>query len=200
MVPRFATVIVVLALGLAGVPRVMAAAELKIGITQFPSTLNPYIDSMLAKSYVLAMIQRPITAYDQNWQLVCLLCTELPTLENGLAKRETLAEGKQGIAVTYRLQPEARWGDGVPVTSADMVFSWEVGRHPKTGVSDFEAFRRILSVEVIDDKTFVFHFTKAYPYMVKDVKETRIIPKHVLARSRSRTGRASRIGTRSRRS
>ncbi len=133
------------------------AAGLRIGITQFPSTLHPLIDSMLAKSYVLAMTRRPITAFDQDWELVCMLCTELPTIENGLAVPETLADGKQGIAVTYTIHPEATWGDGTPVTTRDLVFTWEVGRHPKSGVSDLETFRRILEVDVIDDKTAVLH-------------------------------------------
>ena len=133
------------------------AAELRIGMTQFPSTLNPLIDSMLAKSYVLAMTRRPFTIYDQNWELVCMLCTELPTIENGLAKPEDLPGGKRGIAVTYTIQPGATWGDGKPVTSADVVFTWQVGRHPKSGVSDLESFRRVLSIDVIDDKTFTLH-------------------------------------------
>ena len=60
---------------------------LTIGMSQFPSTLHPSIDSMLAKSYVLGLTQRPFTTYDQNWELVCLLCTELPTLENGKERR-----------------------------------------------------------------------------------------------------------------
>jgi peptide/nickel transport system substrate-binding protein len=158
---------------------------LTIGVTQFPSTMNPSIDSMLAKSYVLAMTQRPVTAYDDNWQLVCLLCTELPTIENGQAVIEPLPpaeDGKvsgdgQGIAVTYRLQPEATWGDGTPVTSADMVFTWEVGRHPDSGVSSFEVYRRILSIDVIDDKTFTLHIdriTYAYNALGFD-----LLPAHV---------------------
>jgi peptide/nickel transport system substrate-binding protein len=153
------------------------AAELRIGMTQFPSTLNPLIDSMLAKSYVLAMTRRPITAYDQNWALVCMLCTELPTIENGLAKPEDLPGGKKGIAVTYTIQPGATWGDGKPVTSADVVFTWEVGRHPKTGVSDYEAFRRILSVEVVDDKTFTMHVDRiTFDYNASGLE---ILPEHV---------------------
>ena len=60
-----------------------AKDDLVIGITQFPATFNPNIDSMAAKSYVLGMAQRPFTAYDADWKLVCMLCTELPTLENG---------------------------------------------------------------------------------------------------------------------
>src|SRR2546423_8337331 len=58
---------------------------LSIGITQFPATLNPNIDVMAAKSYVLGMTLRPFTVYDSEWKLACLLCTELPTIANGLA-------------------------------------------------------------------------------------------------------------------
>ncbi len=153
------------------------AAELRIGITQFPSTLNPMIDSMLAKSYVLAMTRRPVTVYDQNWELVCMLCTEIPTIENGMAVPEDLPDGKRGIAVTYKIHPEATWGDGESVTSADVVFTWEVGRHPKTGVSNFEAFRRILSVEVVDDKTFTLHVDRiTFDYAGFQID---ILPEHV---------------------
>jgi peptide/nickel transport system substrate-binding protein len=139
---------------LLGTPAPSPAGELKVGITQYPSTLHPLIDSMLAKSYVLAMTRRPITAYDHDWQLICMLCVELPSIENGLAVPETLADGTEGIAVTYQLHPHATWGDGTPVTTEDVVLTWEVGRHPKSGVAGFEAFRRILSIDVIDDKTF----------------------------------------------
>ena len=138
-------------------PATATAGELKIGITQYPSTLHPLIDSMLAKSYVLAMTRRPITAYDHDWQLICMLCVELPSLENGLAVPETLEDGGEGIAVTYQIHPEATWGDGTPVTTEDVVFTWEVGRHPQSGVAGFEAFRRILSIDVIDDKTYTVH-------------------------------------------
>ncbi len=138
-------------------PAPASAGELRIGITQYPSTLNPLIDSMLAKSYVLAMTRRPVTAYDHDWELICMLCVELPTIENGLAVPETLEDGSEGIAVTYQIHPAATWGDGTPVTTDDVVFTWEVGRHPQSGVAGFEAFRRILSIDVIDDKTFTVH-------------------------------------------
>ncbi len=133
---------------------------LVIGITQFPASFHPNIDSMLAKSYILAMTRRPLTAYDQDWKLVCLLCAELPTIENGLAKPERTDKGGKGIAVTYKIHPKATWGDGVPVTSRDVVFSWEVGRHPKSGVSNMEFYRRLWKVDAVDDKTVVLHFDK----------------------------------------
>ena len=62
-------------------------------------------------------------------------------------------EGKDGIAVTYTLQPEARWGDGVPVSTRDIVFSWQVGRHPQSGYGETEMFRSIYKIDVKDEKT-----------------------------------------------
>ena len=137
-----------------------AKERLVIGMTQFPSTLHPLIDSMLAKSYALAMGMRPFTVYDPEWRLVCMLCVELPTIGNGGAARETTSEGKEGIAVTYTIRPDARWGDGVPVTTKDVAFAVEVGKHPQSGVASAELFRRILELEVHDERRFTLHLDR----------------------------------------
>ena len=100
-----------------------AKDTLVIGISQFPRNFNPNIESMLAKSYILAMARRPLTAYDADWKLICMLCTQVPSYANGRAKNETTADGKPGIAVTYTIRPGATWGDGVPVTTKDVVFT-----------------------------------------------------------------------------
>ena len=92
------------------------AGDLTIGISQFPSNLHPNIESMAAKSYVLGLTQRPFTAYDDKWELVCMLCTELPTFENGKAVRETTPDGRSGVALTFTIHPDATWADGTPVT------------------------------------------------------------------------------------
>jgi peptide/nickel transport system substrate-binding protein len=136
------------------------ADELAIGIIQFPSTLHPSIDAMVAKTYVLGMVRRPITTYDAEWRLVCMLCTTLPTIENGLAVPYDLPDGKRGIRVTYTLRADARWGDGVPVTTADVLFTQEVGSNPKSGVGDAELYRRITAIEVKDDRTFTMVIDK----------------------------------------
>ena len=154
------------------------AGELDIGITQFPSTLNPDIDLMEAKSYVLAMTRRPITTYDAAWHLVCMLCTELPTIENGRAVPFDLPEGKRGIRVTYTLQPEARWGDGVPVTTDDVVFSWKLGREPRSGLANSELYRRIIAVEVKDAKTFTLVMNKLdFDYAA--INDFEVLPAHL---------------------
>src|SRR5919108_545337 len=97
--------------------------SLAIGITQFPATLNPNIDVMAAKSYVLGMSSRPFTVYDADWTLICLLCTEVPSISNGLAVPVDLPDGKKGVDLTYTIRPDAKWADGVPVTTADVRFT-----------------------------------------------------------------------------
>ena len=86
--------------------------RLVIGVTQFPSTLNPLIDSMLIKSYVLAMARRQISIIDHNWEPVCQLCTELATFENGRAKVFLLKDqygrdtGKKGVRTRFTLKDQ----------------------------------------------------------------------------------------------
>lgn len=177
---RAGVALFVLALLLAAgrAPADAAEDELVIGITQFPSTLHPNIDSMMAKSYVLGMSQRPITAYDADWTLICLLCTELPTIENGKAVAETTSDGKRGIAVTYTLLAEAVWGDGTPLTTADVLYSWRVGRHEKSGVIPKEFYRRLHAIDVLDAKTFTLHFDKL-TFDYNAISDFHLLPAHI---------------------
>jgi peptide/nickel transport system substrate-binding protein len=184
------TLVAVLGVAVSAVDRAVDAApgdakdDLVIGITQFPSTLHPNIDSMVAKSYVLGMTQRPFTADDHDWQLACFLCTGLPTFENGLAVREPLPEGveghgeRDGVALTYTIQPGATWGDGTPVTTADVLFTYEVGKHPQSGISNAELYRRILGIDVIDDKTFVVHADRI-TFDYNGLGDFRVLPAHL---------------------
>src|SRR3546814_3601494 len=105
-----------------------------------------------------------------------MLCTELPSIEAGTAVPEDLppdVEGAgdgRGIAMTYTLQPDATWGDGTPVTTKDVLFTWKVGRHPTAGAGNLELNKRIHKIDVIDDKTFVIH--------AEDRKSTRLNSSH----------------------
>ncbi len=152
--------------------------ELVIGITQYPSTFHPNIDAMLAKSYVLGMTRRPITVNDADWNLVCMLCVKLPTIENGMAMPEKTPDGKDGMAVTYTLIPEAQWGDGTPVSTEDVKFTWEVGRHAKSGVSAQEFYRSAYKLDIADARTFTFHFDKR-TFDYNDISGFDLVPAHV---------------------
>ena len=153
-----------------------AKDELAIGTTQAPGTMNPLISSMLAKSLILNMTQRPVTAYDANWNLVCLLCTELPTIENGKARLVDLPDGKKGIETDYELKPFV-WGDGTPLTTKDIAFTIDVGKHPLSGVSSGEAYRRIVKFTAHDDRRFtVTNDRVTWDYSGFDMS---ILPAHI---------------------
>ncbi|MEQ8226532.1 MAG: peptide ABC transporter substrate-binding protein [Rhodospirillales bacterium] len=152
--------------------------QLTIGITQYPSTFHPNIDSMVAKSYILGFTRRPFTVFDQSWQLVCMLCTKLPTIENGLAVPETTPSGKKGIAVTYTIRPDAVWGDGTPITTKDVQFTWRMGRHGKTGILPIEFYRSAYKLDARDDKTFTLHFDKL-TFDYNAINSFSLIPAHV---------------------
>ena len=168
---------------LAGTPPAASAEsddprELVIGITQFPSTLHPTIDSMLAKSYALGLARRPMMVYDHEWKHACMLCTEVPSIEAGTAVVEPLPDGGEGMAVSYALDPRAKWGDGTAITTRDAVFSWEVGRHPQSGVAAHSYYRRILSIDVHDDHRYTIHYDRLY-YNYPTAGAFSLLPEHL---------------------
>src|SRR5437764_2570455 len=152
--------------------------SLSIGITQFPATLNPNIDVMAAKSYVLGLSLRPFTAYDADWKLTCLLCTELPSISNGLAVPVDLPGGKKGIDLTYTIRADAKWADGAPVTTEDVRFTYDVGRNPQSGVSNAELYRRISGIDIKDARTFTMHVDKlTFDYAA--IQDLMLLPAHI---------------------
>lgn len=148
------------ALGAAGLmlvagPALAAKDQLTIGVAQFPSTLHPNIDAEVIKSYTLGFVIRQITAYDKDWKNGCLLCAELPSVKNGLAKIIDLPDGKKGMQVTIKLKPNLKWGDGEKVTTKDLEFTWRIARDPKTGFSNSHPWSRATKIDIVDDTTAV---------------------------------------------
>ena len=153
-----------------------AKDELVIGAAQFPSSLHPTIDPEVIKLYALAFAQRQISAYDKDWHPVCLLCAELPSLENGLARIEDLPDGKKGMAVTIKLKPGLQWGDGHPVTARDIAFTLKLARNPDAGFSNTYPWERAASVDVVDDATAVLHLPRVLSdFMMWD----QVMPEHL---------------------
>ena len=151
---------------------------LTIGTSQYASTLHPSMSASVAKSYVLNMARRPFTTFDADWRLICMLCTELPTLENGLAVLEETPDGRPGIAVTYTIQPQATWGDGTPVTVDDVLLAWEIGRHPLSAYDNLELYRSIWAIDALDAKTFTVHIDKvAFDYNA--INDLAVLPAHL---------------------
>jgi peptide/nickel transport system substrate-binding protein len=157
-------------------PAAQAKDDLVIGVAQFPSSLHPDIDAEVIRSYVNDFVIRPITAFDPEWKNSCLLCSELPTIQNGLAKFEDTPDGGKGMAVTLKLKPDLKWGDGVPVTTKDLLFTWKLALDPASGFSNSHPWDRASKIDIIDDHTAVLHLKKVdVAYNQWD----QILPEHI---------------------
>lgn len=84
------------------------------------------------------------------------------------------------LSVTFRLRPDARWSDGVPVTAEDVRFTWELHIDSTVAWPSASIKAKIRDVEVKDAHTAVFHFRERYLYQVMDANDGVILPKHVL--------------------
>ncbi len=153
-----------------------AKDELTIGVAQFPASLHPYIGAQTIQGYVVAVALQRITVYDSAGRVVCLLCTEAPTLENGLVRREANGAGGQGLAVTIKLKPDLTWGDGVKLTARDIAFTWRVGHDPNAGFANSHPWSRATAVEVIDDQTAVLHLDRT---VTSFALWDEILPEHI---------------------
>ncbi|MGE3650483.1 MAG: ABC transporter substrate-binding protein, partial [Reyranellaceae bacterium] len=155
MLLRSIALVLALVASLATIVRPALAKDgLVIGLTQYPSTWNPLIGAMLAKTVIQDMTARPFTVYGPDWKLRCMLCTELPTIENGKARVVDLPDGKKGMEIDFDIRPDATWGDGTPVTVKDVEFTIDFGKHPQSGVASSESYRRVLKITPHGDKKF----------------------------------------------
>ncbi len=103
---------------------------LTIGMSQFPPDMHPNVSATSAKAYVEDMALRPMVSFDMAGNVICILCTEVPSLANGLAKAVDLPPGDKGggkgMEVTFHLRSDLFWGDGVKVTAGDVAFAFKV--------------------------------------------------------------------------
>ena len=164
-----------------------AKDSLTIGVAQFPASLNPYISAQTVQYFTIGFAIRPVSAYDAKGQRVCLLCAELPTLENKLAVIEDRPGGGKGIAVTVKLRPGLKWSDGVPVTSKDIEFTWRMAKAPDAGFIQTYYWNRAKELDIVDDSTVVLHLDKTYvTYQMWDY----LLPEHMEAKFATGAGPA----------
>jgi len=85
------------------------------------------------------------------------------------------------LTIEFTIHPEAQWQDGVPVTAADVVFTFDVYRDSVIGAIALARLDRITTVTEVDERTVVIRFSQPYAEQFFDaVYHTRILPKHLL--------------------
>jgi microcin C transport system substrate-binding protein len=105
----------------------------------------------------------------------------VPSLDEAGSEYGLLAEAISCAAdfssASYRLRADAKWNDGVPVTSEDVIFSFEAFRKYSPRHSDY--YRHVVSVEKTGDRDLSFTFdepgNRELPQIVGGLV---VLPKH----------------------
>ena len=98
--------------------------EIVLAVEQWPECLNPITScnnaTWLSWSVLVHVVPR-LMEFDVNHNIgASPVLMETPTVDNGGA----VLNDDGTLTITYRLNPEARWSDGTPITSTDVWFTW----------------------------------------------------------------------------
>lgn len=126
---------------------------------QAPTILNPYLSRGTKDTEAASLVLEPLAEYDPDAQLVAVLATRIPTLENG-GVSEDLTQ------ITWTLREGVVWSDGTPFTAHDVVFTWHYCTAPGSGCAATRRFDHVASVDAADDRTVTVTFAgpESYPY------------------------------------
>jgi peptide/nickel transport system substrate-binding protein len=154
-------------------------AQLTLGTDQEFETLNPVILQMAVSTYMYNFVGYPLVSINADWKWDCWLCTKYPTLENKLARIVT-ENGQKKLLVDWEIKPTMMWGDGKPVTGADVKFSWEVGKSPNVSVGEKDLYERIESITVDAKNPRKFTMKYGQPrYDYAMIGTFYVIPEHI---------------------
>src|SRR5581483_593880 len=115
--------------GAAAAPAAGAPKTLTVAVQTEPSGLNPYLTTGLtaggaAQVYLIAHNYLVVTADDDS--LVPQLAQSIISTEDGSWR----VNPDGTMDTTWHLRPNERWQDGVPFTSDDLLFAFQVYKDP----------------------------------------------------------------------
>jgi peptide/nickel transport system substrate-binding protein len=108
---------------------------------------------------------------------VPVLATEVPTLANGGIQ---LTQQGNAMRVTYHLRPGVTWQDGVPLTSADVKFTWKAVLDPHFLAESKDGTQEVESIDTPDDSTVIVNYRSVSPAFASTLFTFGILPRHLL--------------------
>src|SRR5215471_6197394 len=148
---------------------------LKLLLWQAPTLLNPHFAVGIKDQEACRLFYEPLAGWDQDGNLVPILAAEIPSKDNDGLKED-------GLSVVWKLKRNAKWHDGTPFTSDDVIFTWEYAANPDTAAVTIGSYRDI-TVEKIDDYAVRVIFPQPTPFWANAFVgwAGMIIPKHLFA-------------------
>jgi peptide/nickel transport system substrate-binding protein len=140
--------------------------------TQEFDTLNPLYTNMWFSSITQQLWNCWAWDFDEAANPRPVLVKELPSVANGGIS----ADGK---TLTLKLRDDLVWSDGTLLTSADLLFTYEMTVNPKNAVASTAPYDQLEKVEAPDPQTLVMTFKEAYAPWVGTLWHG-ILPAHIL--------------------
>ncbi len=142
-----------------------------VALRQEPVSLNPLILEGPSAYTVGELFYSYLTNYDADGNIVADLATY------------TVAPDSMGV--TYHLRHGVKWQDGAPVTSRDVVFSYQAVMNPANNLPQRYGYDRVASVTATDDYTVVVRtkvpFSPIIGWFFGGDSNYPILPAHLLA-------------------
>ena len=126
---------------------------LRVIIWQAPTGAGPHSALSDKDNLAAAPVIEPLIHYAADGSLVPNLIEEIPSVESG-----TRAEDASWCEMT--LLEGLLWSDGTPVTSEDIVFTWQWVTNPSNAASKAEIWASIASIEALDERTVRVEFVQ----------------------------------------
>ncbi|MBI3153400.1 MAG: peptide ABC transporter substrate-binding protein [Chloroflexi bacterium] len=145
---------------------------------QEPDSIVPYFTQMSYAIWITQLTLAGLGEWDDQGNFVPELAVEVPTADNGGVSAD-------GLTITWKLKDCLFWSDGEPLTSADVVFTWEAIMDPGNAPTSRTGYDKIASIETPDDTTVVITFSELYPpwqvlFTQGPNNAGAILPKHML--------------------
>ncbi len=130
------------------------------------STLIPLLATDSASHAVAGQIYNGLVKYDKNLNIVGDLA-------------ESFDISKDGLIITFHLRHGVKWHDGAPLTSKDVLYTYQVTIDPKTPTAYAEDFKQVKNISAPDDHTIKVTYDKPFAPALASWGMS-ILPAHLL--------------------
>jgi len=155
--------------------------SVRFDLASDPANLNPLFlhqDAASVEQQVARLSFEPFIDFDPAGREIPQLLLRVPSQKNGDLSPD-------GRTIVYRLRPHVRWSDGVPVTSADVLFTLRAILDPRNPVPSHEGYDLIDRAQARGPHVVVFHLKHAWAPAVDTFfsygfRPQFVLPEHVL--------------------
>jgi oligopeptide transport system substrate-binding protein len=101
---------------------------LRLRLQGEPATIDPQLSNQASEISVTRALFSGLFSYDENLDVIPNLAVVMPTIGNGGVSGD-------GLTYTIKLNPDAKWSDGQPVTAKDFVYGMKRALDPNLASS-----------------------------------------------------------------